>query len=160
MSSGNILMNLEVFAQCMMTVIFLPEGVWVSAPNNFFPFFFFLSFPNCFAEAESATSALQCGVNPVLCRGIPVKAGKSFAPTTCSQFHKDCRGEDFKQKMTMVLRSALLVFSVSSLVAGLPQILPQASIHPWDESQVLLPRKAQVQSSSPLAFRLLAGGDS
>ena len=114
-------------------------------PKQFFTFLLFLSFPNCFAEAESATSALQCGVNPVLCRGIPVKAGKSFAPTTCSQFHKDCRGEDFKQKMTMVLRSALLVFSVSSSVAGLPQNLPQGgippkgAIHPWEGNRVLLP---------------------
>ena len=58
-----------------------------------------------------------------------------------------------------MVRSALLVLSVSSLVAGLPQILPQASIHPWEESQVLLPSKAQVQSSSPLAFRMLAGGE-
>ena len=52
-----------------------------------------------------------------------------------------------------------MVLSVSSLVAGLPQILPQASIHPWDESQVLLPRKVQTQNSSPLAFRMLAGGE-
>ena len=59
-----------------------------------------------------------------------------------------------------MVRSALLVLSsVSSLVAGLSQILPQASIHPWEESQVLLPSKSQVQSSSPLAFRMLAGGE-
>ena len=94
-------------------------------PKLFFVFLLFLSFSNCFAEAESATSALQCGVNPVLCRGIPVKAGKSFAPTTCSQFHKDCRGEDFTQQQKTMVRSALLVFSISTLVVGFPQNLPQ-----------------------------------
>merc|ERR1712130_25705 len=42
------------------------------------------------------------------------------------QFHKDCRGEDFTSQEITMVRSALLVFSVPTLVAGLPQNLPQS----------------------------------